>query len=70
MNSCYSLQLVVEISHGRKPTSIYSRKLLTPNKMYKTKEKEILSIVENLKEFHTILLGQKIKNNTEQKSYW
>ena len=53
-----------------KPIAFYSRKLTDPQQWHTVIEREILSIAENLKEFRTILLGQKIiihndhKNNT------
>ena len=37
-------------------------------KRYALMEEELLSMVKTLKEFHTILLGQKIKIYTDDKS--
>ena len=44
-----------------KPVAFYSRKLQPAQTRYTTTERELLSIVETLKEFQNILLGQGIK---------
>ena len=43
-----------------KPISFNSRKLTDVQQRYIVTEEEVLSIIENLKEFRTILLGKKI----------
>ena len=43
-----------------KPLAFYSRKMNPAQTRYTTGEQELLSIVETLKEFRDILLGQKI----------
>jgi hypothetical protein len=48
-----------------KPLAFYSRKLNAAQKRYTTGEQELLSIVETLKEFKNILLGQKIIEHTD-----
>jgi hypothetical protein len=53
-------QLGAVISQNGKPTAFYSRKLTTTKTWYTTSERESLSIIENLKEFRTILLGQQL----------
>ena len=45
------------IKQGGKPIAFYSLKLTGPQKKYTVTEKEVLSIVEILKDFCTILLG-------------
>ena len=42
------------ISHNGKPIAFYSRKLTGSQSRYTVMEKELLSIVKTLKEFHTI----------------
>jgi hypothetical protein len=51
-------QLGAVISQEGKPISFYSRKLKPKQTRYTTTERELLSIVEILKEFRNILLGR------------
>ena len=61
-------QLGAVISQNGKPIAFYSRKLNPAQTRYSVTEKELLSIVEVLKEFRTILLGQEIKIYTDHKN--
>lgn len=61
-------QLGSVISQNGKPIAFYSRKLNSAQKNYTTGERELLSIVETLKEFKNILFGQKIKIFTDHKN--
>ena len=51
-------QLGVVIRQEGRTISFYSRKLAKHKKKYRVTEKETMIIVETLKEFHIILLGQ------------
>lgn len=56
------------ISQNNKPIAFYSRKLNPAQTRYTTTERELLSIVETLKEFRNILLGQQIIVHTDHKN--
>ena len=61
-------QLGAVISQSGKPIAFYSRKLNPAQTRYTTTERELLAIVETLKEFRNILLGQQIKIYTDHKN--
>jgi hypothetical protein len=62
------IQLGAVISQDNKPIAFYSRKLNPTQTQYTVTERELLSIVETLKEFRNILLGQRIKIYTDHKN--
>ena len=57
----------VIIQNG-KPIAFYGRKLTGPQSWYTVSEKVLLSTVETLTEFCTILLGQQLKIYTDHKN--
>ena len=61
-------QLGAVISQKGKPIAFYSRKLKPEQTRYTTTERELLSIVETLKEFRNILLGHKIVVHTDHQN--
>jgi hypothetical protein len=61
-------QLGAVISQNGKPIAFYSRKLTPTQTRYTTTERELLSIVETLKEFRTILLGQQLVVHTDHEN--
>ena len=64
--SAYQLGSV--ISQKGRPIAFYSRKLTPAQKNYTTTERELLAIVETLKEFKNILLGQRIRVYTDHEN--
>ena len=63
-----AFQLEAVISHKGKPIAFYSRKLISDQQRYTVTERDPLSIIETLKGFRTILLGQKLRIYTEHKN--
>ncbi len=61
-------QLGAVISQRGKPIAFYSRKLNPAQTRYTTTERELLSIVETLKEFRNILLGHRVIVHTDHKN--
>ena len=63
-----ALQLGAVISHKGKTIAFYSRKLTDTQKRYTVTKGGLLRIVENLKEFRTVLPGQKLRIYTDHKN--
>ena len=61
-------QLGAVIMQDDKPLAFYSRKMNGAQRRYTTGEQELLSIVETLKEYRNILLGQKIIIHTDHQN--
>jgi hypothetical protein len=61
-------ELGAVISQDGKPIAFFSRKLNGAQTRYTTTERELLSIIETLKEFRLILLGMKIVVYTDHKN--
>ncbi|MDY6959586.1 MAG: ribonuclease H family protein, partial [Halobacteriota archaeon] len=62
------VQLGAVITQNEKPIAFYSRKLNSAQRNYTTTERELLSIVETLKEFRSILLGFPITIYTDHQN--
>ena len=56
----YNKQLGAVISHKNEPIACFSRILSNPQRNYNTTEKELLMIVECIKQFRGILFGYEI----------
>jgi len=61
-------QLGAVASQEGKPMAFYSRKLNPAQTRYTTTERELLSVVETLKEYRNVLLGQQIEVFTDHKN--
>ena len=62
------IQLGAVIAQEGRPIAFYSRKLHSAQKRCTRTERELLAIVETLKEFRNILLGQKITIYTDHQN--
>ena len=62
------VQLGAVISQDEKPIVSYSRKFKPAQTRYTTTERELLSIVETLKEFTNVLYGQQLVIHTDHKN--
>ena len=62
------LQIGAVISQKGKPIAFYYRRMNSAQHNYTTTKKELISIVENLKEFFNILLGHQITVYTDHKN--
>ena len=61
-------QLGAVITQNGKPLAFFSRKLSKAQQKYSITELELLSIVESLKEFKSMLWGQRLKVFTDHKN--
>ena len=61
-------QLGAVISQNNKPIAFFSQRLTKPQRNYTTTEKELLSIVECLKQFCNILFGYEIHVYSDHKN--
>ena len=61
-------QLGAVITQNGRPIAFFSRKLSSPQTKYSVTEQELLSIVEGLGEFKSMLWGQKIKVYTDHQN--
>jgi len=62
-------QLGAVISQDGKPIAFYSRKLSSTQQRHTTTERELLAIVETLKEFKSVSLGQQIAVFSDHKNW-
>ena len=63
-----AFQLGAVISQKGKPIDFYGRKLTDARQRYTVTQRELLKIVETLKEFRTILFGRKLRIYTDNKN--
>ena len=63
-----AFQLGAVVSRKVKPVAFYSRTINDSKKQYTVIDSELIRIVETLKEFITILLGQKLRIYTDHKN--
>ena len=63
-----AFQLGTVIINKVKPVAFYIIKLIDAQQRYIVTERELLNIIETLKEFRTILLGHKLRIYTDHKN--
>ena len=63
-------QLGAVITQDGKPLALLLRKLNNPQKKYSITELELLSIIECLKEFKSMLRGQRVRVYINRKTWW
>ena len=63
-----AFQLGTVISQKGTPIAFYSRKLTGAQQRYTVTEKELIIIVDTIKEFITILIGRKLQIYTDHKN--
>ena len=63
-----NLQIGGVVSQKGKPIAFFSRKFNDAQTRYTTTEQELLAIVETLKNFRSMLLGQQLKVHTDHKN--
>ena len=61
-------QLGAVISQNNKPIAVFSRKLIKPQRNYTTNKKELIVIVECLKQFRGIIFGYEINVFSDHKN--
>ena len=64
-----TFQLGAVIIQKGKPIDLYSIKVTDAQKRYTVTDKEPIRIFENLKEFRTILIGQKLRIYNDHKNF-
>ena len=64
-NNASAFQLGAVIIQKYKPINLFGRKMTDSKQNYTVTESELLSIVETLKKFRTILIGQKLRIYTD-----
>ena len=62
-----AIQLGAVISHNNKPIKLFSRELNKSQSNYTTTKKEIIAIVECLKQFYGIIFGYEINVFSDNK---
>ena len=63
-----TFQFGAVVSQNSKPITFYIGKLTDDQQQYRVTVKKLLNIVETLKDFRTILIGQKFRTYIDHKS--
>lgn len=68
INNIRKYQMGALISQNGRPVAYWSRKLSVPQKKYPTTDHELLAIINCIKQYKTILFGQRITVWIDHKS--